>query len=1003
MNQLELHKKIDALLIRSLAEIKPEEVSVLISANEDVHQYFYARADERWLGWLWENGFLEAIKKKADDPTRYGYRTPELNYLARIAEKVPAKVVDIILTVPVSVETFNPEVVDRFLRICSTLPAGQLERVVQKIHDEKWIPLMGAFNQWGFEYEKILKTLADAKDYKSILVLAEAILTVRTKEEVNKEGFAGVSTENFFYFKDLSYTKVFEYLTSVDNKYAELVLRLTTKMISQIVLLGGKTKEGEVFPIEETFHLFDVDFFILEPEGKKRLSHRDDVRELVAVIKVLASYLITERCANTDAVRKLYEQYIASLPQSKAMWRLRLFILSLCPEAFKNELKNAFFRLFEVKRYHELISGTEYEKALRIGFPVLSESDKREYVNQTLEYFSKHAQDKVDQKWHKRHGWEILSSICEQLTNEENEKCEKAFGRKCDATFEPEPSIKFDGFAREITPQAPDDKDWEKSASEITQKLRNEWSPRMLAEKYKDTDFHRPTGAEGAGERLKKEISKRPQEFLENAQLFFHRESLDPHYTYSFLRGVYDILREKKIGIADVRVLLLMLNEIVVSGQKKAFDAGVRERESFGGWLAGWTAVHNAMSDVTKELLNENNKSIADFVGNRDQLLKLIAYLLKHSDPKPKDEKEESTRTNYSGEVEYTGSDPFTEAINSVRGQALEALVLFIYQNGKTITDDVKRVYEELLGRENTHAVMFIFGHYLPTFYFRDKTWIRNLLPQIFMQDIAKKDLYLAAWEGLLTSNLSGEMFFDPAIAVLYSRGIKFKPDDYTKRRYFKDIDEALATHLALAFIYFQKFDFEHDLFKQFWSTENLKRHKEFISFIGRHSISREAAVEWIKYNKIDKEKLQKFWDWALEHCNPEELTGFGFWINVERSALDTKWLAQHARQTLEKTKGYVEWEYGLMRSLSAFAKETPEDTLAILRTHLLEEVAKHEPTRTWLHMDNEVFDAFKELYRNEVTKEGISTLINDLLPYRNGFFWGLKSILEGKDSNTKV
>ena len=85
------------------------------------------------------------------------------------------------------------------------------------------------------------------------------------------------------------------------------------------------------------------------------------------------------------------------------------------------------------------------------------------------------------------------------------------------------------------------------------------------------------------------------------------------------------------------------------------------------------------------------------------------------------------------------------------------------------------------------------------------------------------------------------------------------------------------------------------------------------------------------------------------------------------------------------------------MRSLAAFAKEAPEDTLAILRAHLLEEVAKHEPVRTWLHMDAEVYDVFRELYQNESTREGIRSLINDLLPYRNGMFWGLKAILEGE------
>jgi len=55
MNQIELHKKIDELLIKDPAGIKREEVNVLISINDDARQYFFIKADERWLDWLWEN------------------------------------------------------------------------------------------------------------------------------------------------------------------------------------------------------------------------------------------------------------------------------------------------------------------------------------------------------------------------------------------------------------------------------------------------------------------------------------------------------------------------------------------------------------------------------------------------------------------------------------------------------------------------------------------------------------------------------------------------------------------------------------------------------------------------------------------------------------------------------------------------------------------------------------------------------------------------------------
>ena len=186
MNQIELHKKIDALISMGPAGVGKEEVSTLISTNKDVLQYFFTKADERWLDWLWKNGFLDVIKQRAEDPTRYGgHRFPELDYLVKVSVKNPRKVVDIMLEVPVSKDNFNPAVIDRFLWICSTLLAGELARMISVIRNKKWIPLMGVFNQWGFEYEKMLETLTDANDHENILVLAEAILTVRPEKEVS--------------------------------------------------------------------------------------------------------------------------------------------------------------------------------------------------------------------------------------------------------------------------------------------------------------------------------------------------------------------------------------------------------------------------------------------------------------------------------------------------------------------------------------------------------------------------------------------------------------------------------------------------------------------------------------------------------------------------------------------------------------------------------------------------------------------------------------------------
>ena len=803
---------------------------------------------------------------------------------------------------------------------------------------------------------------------------------------------------------------MFERLASIGNEYAERALGLTTKVISQIVRLGGDAENGEVFPIKETFHLFDVDFFTLELGEKERLSHRDDVRDLAAVIKKLSEKTIGSYDIDPWRAKELYKKYFESLPDSRSMWRLKLFVMSLYPEYFKDELRKTFFRLFEVARYHEIISGAEYERALQKGFSVLSEDDKRGYVKQVIEYFTKKDREKEDEKenWHLVYGSRILSVVTNQLTEEERQTAKSA-GFILDPNYEPEPSIS-QIHSGTVVPRGPITKEkfGNFPITDITKKLRSEWTPEKLSKQNTSDDFLNPLNAEGTGELIRADIPSRLQDYINNANLFFERDVLDQHYTYSFLRGVQEILRENKVDISSTNWdnLITFCVAIKESGKAKPFDNEKREHNSFDAWLSSWTGVHSAITDVLQELLSEERGGIKiDFSKCREQLFAIISYLLSYPDPVPEDEKIETAKMTMGspGGERQLVSDPYSMAINTVRGRAFQAFVLFVYQDGKKfakedkskISPDVKSLYEAVLQKEETRALMFMFGHYLPSFYFRGKEWIQGLFPQIFSTEPEKKNLYTAAWEGYVSANLYEEIFINTEIQKLYERGLTLTDADYPKQRHFKEPDDGMTVHLALAFIHYSKFGFEHNLFKKFWSTSNQENHKEFISFIGRHSISREAATEWIKYNKVDIEKLKKFWDWSLENCNADALVGFGFWINAERSPLDVKWLAQHTRQTLEKTKGYVEWEYGLMRSLSTFAKETPEDTLAILRVHLLEEVAKHEPVRTWLHMDSEVYEAFKELYKNETTKEGVRTLINDLLPYRNGMFWGLKSILD--------
>src|SRR3569623_1987697 len=186
--------------------------------------------------------------------------------------------------------------------------------------------------------------------------------------------------------------------------------------------------------------------------------------------------------------------------------------------------------------------------------------------------------------------------------------------------------------------------------------------------------------------------------------------------------------------------------------------------------------------------------------------------------------------------------------------------------------------------------MMFMFGHYLPNFYFRDTTWIRWLLPRIFPSDAAAKHLYTAAWEGYLVNNLYEEMFFDVEIQKLYGRGLQLTDADYPNQKHFKEPDASIAVHLSLAFMHYKQFDFDHPLFKAFWGKDDPDLHGEFISFLGRSFVSESNA----KANKLlekdpgSKQRLRDLCDWLLKNYkDPRPFRKVGFWINLEKGIFD--------------------------------------------------------------------------------------------------------------------
>jgi len=418
-----------------------------------------------------------------------------------------------------------------------------------------------------------------------------------------------------------------------------------------------------------------------------------------------------------------------------------------------------------------------------------------------------------------------------------------------------------------------------------------------------------------------------------------------------------------------------------LSGEGVAFKK--KDEKDGRSWLADWITVHKVMADILLHILEGEDDKEKIQKDNREKIIPLISYLLgiKES-PSVADEK-----------PEY--GEPFNVAINSVSGRAYQSFVMFIQNDGKELAPDVKAIYTKTLA-DNSLAVRFVIGHYLAIFYFRDKEFIIDLLPEIFPKDILeKKDIYLAAWEGYLVNTLYDKLFIE--LKEYYGYAIFLDPKEYTERKYTKELDEALAVHIALAYVHLG-LEQDDELFQLFWITPNIKRHKEFISFIGRSCLSRDqAGDEWLKENNVSKEKLLKFWDAALLNISePEVLSGFGYWINRDVEILPDSDVVEKMADTLKKSNGDIEWDYNLTRRLPIFAEKNQEKTLEIITSYLLDSSGdKLNQNRRvpFLHGD-EIKESLKIIYKNKTLRPRVTSLINTLIEKGSSTFWDFKEVI---------
>ncbi len=933
----------------------------------NIYWHFFVNLTPIWLPWLNKHGFLEE-KINTSDPQDYNSGTGEMTFIERSVKSNPMRVADVLMKIK-DPQNLSNHIIRIFLNICIDLPKDEFSRLIPKVLDENWLYVYYKKGYANDQYKKIMTRLLENKDYHNYaLKVCETALTFKEVEDRSKSTLGNYKNEDFIIdMLDIREIGIFSYLLDLTMKgYLDKVLSALISKTNKLIfdynqaMQGDNSEHTQVsrygFKCHDPLGIAstDVSFIDDKIEMPMYTSNHDGLKYLMFILnKALSEEIIKNKVQASSIYQKHINDFKypdAKLVDSPATWRLRLHLISLAPDEFKEESKKLLFHLFKKEAFYYAIQSEEYFIALKNNFHTLETVDQEKYIDGILHIYKSYNGKPPDY---------IKDNVCNVLGMlEKHIKTYPSIQEKLNAQdispnyeYKPIPNDCLKITGGWSSPVAPlDEKEFsEISIPDIAKKLRTEWSAEELDKKNSSENFMNPSYVSSVGRLLESDIPNRFSGYCEHAGLFFEENILNVNYTYYYLEGINKAIKNLNIKILekDLPYIFNMCTNIIESEDNAMILKDVRVR--------GYKESITSMIRVLESILMSDKEAVVLYIKeNRNIVIQITQTLLAAYDPLPREE--ESLESASSLAISQSGtkiSDPFNIAINSIRGRAYQLFVNFMRFDSRAsdtrssviIADDVKKIYEDLLQREETRAINFLFGHYLSDFYLRDKEWVRKLVPDIFTKNISKKHLYTAAWEGLLEGQLIEEMILDPIIQNVYLRGLDLTDEDFpSHQNHFVHPASELAKIIALAHIRFKALDVNHQLYKKFWEKSRTQSHKSFIEVIGGDV--QDSSIK----NNFWQERVKILWSSMLTNYTQgiEPIVEFGSFITLKADIFEIKELIKMVSRTLEKTGGRLSNYHPLRESIVEFAKQDPHETLKIIELTL----ARH-PTQ-----DEDLYDA---------------------------------------------
>jgi predicted XRE-type DNA-binding protein len=875
---LDLHAEIDRLL----SKVAPSENDLKylenhLPNNPVTRFYFFGTLKNAgWLRPLYEHGFFSeppiAVRDEAAGTISFP-QWPVIPYLERMA--IVREQQSLIVDILLNVpEIDNPTVYEGLLAVALKLPASRAVHLVDRATVWLGQPLFGLSIERAGELAARL-ALAGRKS-RAFDLLVSALDPVRAS-------LRGAGNRNSL--ENHAYGQIVQkHLPVLTTRWPMEALKLLTGLLTKALQQEQQTSSAAV-----ESHLWRRTVASATPWRRHEV-----IDMLVDAVRDCAVGIARNNSRQLPIVHRLLSRHRFSIFR-----RIALHALAANPTAAKKDVER-YLRSREL--FDSWTREPEYVQLLSVAFAHLPERAKKQILKwieagPSLEHVENRSEvdlQAIKANWQRSR----LIPLRGQLPATWETRLEDLGGPYKDN--DPE----GDGpYVAWVGPRAPrTSEELRALTTEELVEFLHAWRPRS---------GWREASPEGLGRTLTKFVSETPETVAATGRLF---RGLAPTYVRSILRGFEEALKNAR-PFAWPQVLDLC--EWAISQPR--FD---EDEKTDRGQDPGWSWTRSAVASlIAKGVTSESNEVAYEL---RDHVWRILEPITWDPDPSPKRDADSSSK------------DAYDLAINSVRGEALIAVVRYAVwveshmrqtQHSVTGMPAMPEVRSTLLehlnvAREPSPAIRAVFGEAFPTLHWVDPLWTTDQVEAIFPTSADKAHLREAAWAAYLRFRYPYNDLF-PSLRRLYEASVDALDPASVTQASIDSVESHLGSHIMS--FYWSGLDATETLARKYFERAGTELRGAALEFIGR---SLEATQDDIPAAAL--ERLRALWEWWFENAPglSKDIEAFGWWLASGRFA--SHWSIPQAIRVLKA--GYsLEPDHMVVKYLITLAKERPADAARIL------------------------------------------------------------------------